>query len=263
MTEERSVRCQQCEVLNDPGTAFCTRCGASLRDFGGKPRFRKRRRLTANGAILGFIMLVLLVIVVMMFGVVIYRTSHPVVTVDPLAGRSGTTASTSTTLGEGSTSTTAADPSTATSLPVAPERPRAATESSALKATNARNYRATNLLDGNLETAWTEGADGPGLGEWVEFQFTLPLTLVRIEVANGYQLDESRFRSSARIKTVQLEYSDGETQLVDLLDTQEYQSIDALPVRTEWIKMTIVSVHPNYLWADASLSEVRFYGVVE
>jgi hypothetical protein len=234
-----------------------------LRDFGGKSRFRKRRRVTANGAILAFIMLVLLVVVVTVFGVVIHRTTHPVVTIDPLAGRSGTTASTSTTLGNGSTSTTTADPSTATSLPVAQERPRAATESSALKATNSGNYRATNLLDGNLETAWNEGADGPGLGEWVEFQFTLPLTLVRIELANGYQLDEGRFHSSARIKTVQLEYSDGETQLVDLLDTQEYQSINTLSIRTEWIRMTIVSVHPSYMWADASLSEVRFYAVVE
>ena len=57
--------------------------------------------------------------------------------------------------------------------------------------------------------------------------------------------------------------SDGETQVVDLLDTQDFQSITPLPVRTEWVKITIYSVYPDYIWADAALSEVRLYGLVE
>ena len=43
-------------------------------------------------------------------------------------------------------------------------RPTAASASSVLKATSTNNYRATNLLDGDLTTAWNEGAEGPGTG---------------------------------------------------------------------------------------------------
>jgi hypothetical protein len=208
-------------------------------------------------------MFVVLVVVVTILGVVVYRTTHPLPTVDPIAGVSGTPASTSTTLGAGSTTTTTADSSTSSTIGSVLERPKASTASSSLKPATSQDFRAPNLVDGNPATAWLEGADGTGAGEWVKFEFVSPLTLSRIDVANGYQVDDSHFDGDARIKTIEVEYSDGESQVVDLLDTQDIQSITALPVRTEWIKLTIYSVYPDYIWADAALSEVRFYGLAE
>lgn len=219
---------------------------------------RRRRRVTAGGAALGVLMLAVLAVAILVMGVVVYRTIHPAANVDPLIGRSGTTASTSTTLASGSSN---AGSSTSTSLAGVLVRPRAATSSSSMKPTNTRDFRATNLIDGDPATAWTEGAEGTGRGEWVKFDFLTPVTLVKIDVANGNQKDKDIFAEDIRIKTVQLEYSDGGTQLVDLLDTQELQSITALPVATDWVKMTIVSVYPGYVWADAALSEVRLYGL--
>jgi hypothetical protein len=224
----------------------------------GRGGYRRRRRVTAGGALLGFIMLAILVIAVVALGVVVYRTMHPAEKVDPLAGRSGTTASTSTTLASGSNGTIT---STSTSLPVILLRPTAATSSSALKATTTNNFRATNLVDGDVTTAWNEGAKGVGLGEWVRFEFSSPVTLARIDLANGNQKDEQRFSGDIRIKTVQLEYSNGSTQLVDLLDTREIQSINTLREEIDWLKLIIVSVYPDYVWADAALSEVRLYGL--
>jgi hypothetical protein len=263
MSKDRSIRCNQCEVLNEPGTTFCVRCGASLRDFGGRSRFRQRHRTTLGGALLAFVMFVVLIVVVTVLGVVVYRTTHPLPTVDRVAGVSGTPASTSTTLGAGSTATTAADSSTSSTLGSVLERPKASTASSSLKPTTSQDFRAPNLVDSNPATAWIEGADGTGTGEWVKFEFVSPLTLSRIDVTNGYQLDDSHFNGDARIKTIEVEYSDGESQVVDLLDTRDVQSITALPVRTEWVKITIYSAHPDYIWADAALSEVRFYELAE
>lgn len=216
--------------------------------------------MTVGGALLGFTMFVVLVIAVIVLGVVVYRTMHPVEKVDPLAGRSGTTASTSTTLAPGSSGT---DSSTSTSLAVVVVRPTAATSSSALKATTTNNFRAPNLVDGDLTTAWNEGAKGVGLGEWVKFEFSDPVTLARVDIANGNQKDEERFKGDIRIKTMQLEYSNGATQLVDLLDTEEIQSINTLREQTDWLKLTIVSVYPDYVWADAALSEVRLYRLAD
>jgi hypothetical protein len=263
MSKDRRIRCSQCEVLNEPGTAFCVRCGASLRDFGGRSRFRQRHRTTLGGAFLAFVMFVVLIVVVTVLGVVVFRTTHPLPTVDPIAELSGTPASTSTTLGAGSTTTTAGSSSTSSTLGSTMERPKASTASSSLKPTISQDFRAPNLVDGNPATAWIEGGDGAGTGEWVKFEFVSPLTLSRIDVANGYQVDDSRFDGDARVKTIEVEYSDGESQVVDLLDTKDIQSITALPIRTEWIKLTIYSVYPDYIWADAALSEVRFYGLAE
>ncbi len=48
---------------------------------------------------------------------------------------------------------------------------------------------------------------------------------------------------------------------MELLDTKEFQSVSTPRRASEWIKLTIVSVFPDYEWEDASLSEVRTYVV--
>lgn len=256
MTRNRGVRCSQCEVLNDPGTAFCVRCGAALRDFGGRSRFRTRRRVTVSGAFLAFVMLVVLVVAILVLGTIVYRTTHPLPTVNPMTSVTGAPASTSTTQKGGSTTTGTVETG---GIQTVLERPKACSSSSALKPTNYQDFRAPNLVDGDPTTAWVEGADGPGSGEWVKFEFTSPLELSRIDILNGYQLDESHFTGDARVKTILVEYSGGDTQVVDLLDTQDVQSITALPVSTEWVRLTVYSVYPGFLWPNAALSEVRFY----
>jgi hypothetical protein len=138
-------------------------------------------------------------------------------------------------------------------------RPASITASSVLKATASNNYRPTNLLDGDLATAWNEGAEGPGIGEWVKLEFSRQITLTRIEIANGYQKDKDRFVGNPRVKSLEVQYSTGTTQLVNLLDTEEYQTITPTRQPVEWVKLTIVSVYPGKEWEDAALSEVRVY----
>lgn len=258
MSRDRSVRCYRCQVLNEPGAESCVRCGAVLAQPGRGTR--RRRRFTLEGAILSLLILLILAMAIFVMATVIDGALHPAEAVDPFAGQSGTTASTSTTVAGGSDGQGSP---TSTSLPALLLRPRAAASSSALKATNTHNYRATNLVDGDLTTAWNEGAEGLGTGEWVEFEFTRSVTLARLDVANGYQKDDDRFKGNVRIKTMKLEYSEGSTQLVYLLDTEAFQSINTLRVETDWIRLTILSVYPDYIWADAALSEVRMYELVD
>jgi len=130
-----------------------------------------------------------------------------------------------------------------------------------LKATSTINYGAANLLDGDLATAWNEGAEGPGVGQWVRFAFSNPIVPARIEIANGYQKDAERFHGNVRVKSLKLEYSNGATQVVELLDTEDFQSVTTVQASTEWIKLTIQSVYPDYVWADAALSEVRIFAL--
>ena len=54
-----------------------------------------------------------------------------------------------------------------------------------------------------------EGAKGTGAGEWVKFEFDEPITLARIEIANGYQKDDDSFADYVRVKSIEIDYSDG------------------------------------------------------
>jgi hypothetical protein len=59
-----------------------------------------------------------------------------------------------------------------------------------------------------------------------------------------------------------LQYSDGTTQIVQLLDAQGLQVIKPKTPDTQWIKLTILSVYPLFKWEDAALSEVRIYETI-
>jgi hypothetical protein len=205
---------------------------------------------------MGIALLLALAVITIALGIIIDRSLKTTEDIDPYAGQTGTAATIGTTsslppdTGTGETSTTLA--------PIQ-VRPTSADASSVLKATSTNSYRATNLIDGDLATAWEEGAKGPGLGEWVRFEFSRPLVIARIEIANGCQKDEERFQGNPRVKSMKVEYSNGETTLIDLADTTEPQSISGTDEAVEWVKLTVVSVYEGDQWEDTALSEVRVF----
>ena len=185
----------------------------------------------------------------------IEQTGIPATTSTTAAENSGETQ----TSGDTGASTEPADLNTTTTLPPLVVRPKAVIASSALEATSTASYQATNLVDAELTTAWIEGMEGPGLGEWVRFEFTQPVVLARLEIANGYQKDDDRFAGNPRVKLLKVEYSNGTSQLVDLFDTKDIQSIEPPSDAVEWVKLVVVSVYPGAEWEDTALSEVHIY----
>jgi hypothetical protein len=243
-------------VPNEPGALFCSRCGASL----NRPGYSgtRRRRVTAASITMGFAMLLALGVTVFVLFTIVSRVLSPSTqtTATPSAQLSATVATVNPSTTQVSNTVTSGGPTPGEAILV---RPRSATASSTLKATAITDFRPTNLLDGDLTSAWNEGANGPGVGEWVRLDFGKPIPLARIEIANGYQKDDERFAGNVRVRVIELRYSDGTTQLVQLLDTKGLQTINPAVAETEWIKLTIVSVYPTYQWQDAALSEVRIY----
>jgi hypothetical protein len=207
-------------------------------------------------------MLLALAVTAFVLYTIVTRSLNPTeTTVDPGAGVSGTVATLQTSITDGSnTGTTSGDTGGAILV-----RPHAATASSSLPSTSTADFRPTNLLDGNVASAWIEGAAGGGVGEWVRMEFTDVVPLARIEIANGDQVDPSFFSGYERVKSLELQYSDGTKQVVQLLDTQGLQVIEPDPAVTEtqWIKLTILSVYPTFTWANAALSEVRMYQTIQ
>src|SRR5207237_3777981 len=61
-----------------------------------------------------------------------------------------------------------------------------ASASSVRLALQANTYYAANAIDGQSTTAWIEGVDGPGLGEWIRFDFDREINVHRILLTRAY-----------------------------------------------------------------------------
>jgi hypothetical protein len=274
MTDVMFVRCNECRALNEPRAAFCSRCGASLRGPLHGATGPSSRRLSSASLATGAALLLGLLILVVVLYTVVARSLDTQENVGAYTDQEGIpatiitvqTETTAVTDQAGATATsvapgedTGSSDSTTTTVPSLIVRPKATVSSSALKGTSTASYQATNLLDDDLTTAWVEGANGTGLGEWVRFEFAQPLVLARLEIANGFQKDDQRFRGNPRVRLVKVEYSSGATQLVELFDVKDLQMVVPTSEAVEWVRLIVVSVYPGERWEDAALSEVHLY----
>ncbi len=211
---------------------------------------------------MGFAMILLLAACIFLLAIVIERTLDAPAEVDIFAGQSGTTATVVTAVSGSAGTGGAAVPGSDTAGNAAQIRPTAAAASSTLRATQTNSYGVTNLLDGDLSTAWNEGSDGNGIGEWVQFNFSQDVVLSRVEIANGYQRDDDRYFGNPRVQSLRIEYSNGTSQLVDLLDSRQLQIVIPTREPITSVRFVIVAVYSGAEWDDTALSEVRFYETV-
>jgi hypothetical protein len=127
------------------------------------------------------------------------------------------------------------------------------------------DYHPTYVLDENPATAWVEGAEGDGLGEWIR----LPLSAlsqarsVRLKVRNGYQKSDALLTANAAPKDVTVELLQGErvvaTKKAVLARQMGWQEIVvAVPAGRglDGVRMRIDSVTPGRSYKDTCVSDL-------
>ena len=132
-----------------------------------------------------------------------------------------------------------------------------ASASSMRLAVQANTYYASNVIDGKRATAWIEGVDGAGIGEWIRFDFDREITLHRILWQPGYFKSPMIWNQNNRLASVTAEFSDGTSRELTFADRMESQKIDVGAVRTRWVRFVIKSVYYGSD-PDTALSEVAF-----
>lgn len=122
-------------------------------------------------------------------------------------------------------------------------------------------YYALNAIDGKSDTAWVEGVDGNGENEWIEFTLDGEYDVNGIEIANGYRKSSDIFMKNGRVKQARIIFSDGTSMDCELTDSAEgMQRIDfASAVKTNSVRLQIVSVYPGSKYTDTCISEVNIY----
>lgn len=124
---------------------------------------------------------------------------------------------------------------------------------------NGKNkYGPASLQDGDLNTAWNEGASGI-TGESVTYYYEYETTLTGFEIWGGFQYSEEIYYANARPATVELAFSDGTVLTLTLEDVREMQRVvfDA-PVATEWVTMTVLESYEGTAYEDLCISELYY-----
>ena len=132
-----------------------------------------------------------------------------------------------------------------------------ASASSIRLAVQANTYYASNAIDGKRSTAWIEGADGWGEGEWIRFDFDREINLHRILWQPGYFKSPQVWAQNNRLSKVTAYFSDGSSREISFDDRMDSQKTDIGSVRTRWVKFVIKSVYFG-TDPDTALSEIAF-----
>ncbi|HEV2912667.1 MAG TPA: discoidin domain-containing protein [Pyrinomonadaceae bacterium] len=132
-----------------------------------------------------------------------------------------------------------------------------ATASSTRPPLAGNTYEAGNALDGRLMTAWVEGVDGPGIGEWIRCDFEREVTLRRIAIAPGYFKSAQIWARNNRVAAATLYFSDGTSRRFSLDDRMEEQLLEVGAVKTSWVRIVINEVYAG-TDPDTAISQLAF-----
>ncbi len=121
-------------------------------------------------------------------------------------------------------------------------------------------YDAGRASDGKLSTAWVEGKEGSGLGEWLELDLGGEKRVHKLKVWGGMWYSPDYWRRSNRPSELELKFSDGSTQVLALADEMvPAELVLASPKATTSVRLRIKSVYPGTTWLDTAISEVQVF----
>ncbi len=150
------------------------------------------------------------------------------------------------------------------------------TASSELKPTKDINYIARNAHDLSYKTAWVEGVQGYGIGQYLEYHFPPDNPrITKIIVVNGYVKSDKAWRENTRVKQLKLYLDNKEFAILNLKDTKQEQIFAFDPIgngnRTDskklkskpwWtLKFEIMDVYQGDKFDDTAITEIYFDGI--
>jgi len=136
--------------------------------------------------------------------------------------------------------------------------------SSTLAADASQSYGADQVKDPYKNAVWCEGADGPGIGEWLELVPKVAKPLHSIVFMGGYQAG-ALFQANARPKRMEVELNGEHRFEVEVPDKAEALEIPVAgylkPVRK--IRFTFKEVYPGTRFEDMCVSGIALRAMLD
>ena len=126
-------------------------------------------------------------------------------------------------------------------------------------------YHPNYAMDGDPASAWNEGAETSGAGEWLRVPITKQegLTALTLRIMNGYQKSEALFQANTRAKTIQVTLlPGGQTRSLTLEDKLGWQELTIQDLKAdvvEAIELKIVDVYEGGKYKDLCISEIELF----
>ena len=130
-------------------------------------------------------------------------------------------------------------------------------EASSFVPADTASYGPDMAVDGRVDTAWNEDAEGVGIGEWIEIHTpndeVMPIT--GLHILDGYQKSEELFASNGRPTKVSIELSDGTVMEANLW-YDDYILLGKV-AEANWVKVTILEAEAGADWEDVCITEIE------
>jgi hypothetical protein len=117
------------------------------------------------------------------------------------------------------------------------------------------SYDADRAIDGDMTTAWVEGADGAGIGEALTLRLTPASRVASVAIAPGYFKNASVWAKNNRLKRATLELSDGRRIPATFDDAMRVQSVPVGGGPISWIRIVIDDAYLGGDALDTAISE--------
>lgn len=136
--------------------------------------------------------------------------------------------------------------------------------SSYLPADGLIEYYPCKSNDGDLSTAWVEGAEGDGVGEWVRVYLDEAKEYYFFDIFAGYGESEALWGQNGRVKKLKVTFSNDYSEEFDLEDVYEKQKFSFAEAvnSVTYADIEILEVYEGSDYDDTAIAEVRFYGVL-
>jgi len=126
------------------------------------------------------------------------------------------------------------------------------------------NYHPNYALDGDPKTAWVEGADESGAGEWIRVHTSKVSgsTKLRLRLLAGYHKSKSLYEKNARPKTIAVKtLPGGPTKEFALTDTMDWQEVELqLPnIAVEAVEISVRDVYEGSKYLDLCISDLEIF----
>ncbi len=136
------------------------------------------------------------------------------------------------------------------------------TASSTLPKNGEFSYEASNVKERYGDKAWSEGASGPGIGEWLELKPEAPKSLAAIEIRPGYT---KLFLDNGRPKKIRIDLNGEYSFNVDVPDREEsfkFQ-IPAYGKSVHTARLTFIDVWKGRKYEDLCVGSVTLHAKLD
>jgi len=148
------------------------------------------------------------------------------------------------------------------------EGPYEVVASSNLPKQGNNEYTGRKAHDLSFKTAWVEGANGPGIGEYIEYHFrNKGPRVTEIKIFNGYVKSDKAWTENARVKKLKLSINGKDVAMLNLQDSKAQQNFKFEPLgrradgKDLILRFTIAEVYPGSKFDDTCITEIYFDGI--